>query len=131
MVDFSLRHWLFNALYRLREQESSFYGYVNDFNSLPNYNIIPPDAEAAPPMPRGRPPEIFATVCSIIGWAHWPANVVWDMPAGLARWNAVMAMEAAGVQVDFLDAKALAFFREAEAIKAAAKAAKEAAQAAS
>jgi hypothetical protein len=80
---------------------SAFRDYIRDFQSSPEYSIIPPD-HAAPSTPRGQPPELLKIVDDVMHEARCSRRAAWEMPEGEARWWHAMALRRKGVDLNFM-----------------------------
>lgn len=91
-----------------REVEA-FKGYLADFQTVPDYTVIPPRNAGESRTPA---PETLRLVRAVIGCTGCRRDEAWDCPLGEARWWFALWLQERGADLDFTSAKV----REEQAI---------------
>ena len=94
-----------------------FREYVADFQTRPDYRVIPPRGATGPA--RGQAPEYLRLVAEVIAMTRCSRQEAWEMPVGEARWWFALGLKNRGADLDFADAEQRAAEeREIAALKA-------------
>jgi hypothetical protein len=98
----------------LEKQRDKLLLYFGDYISRPEYTILQIHREGGGPQPfpiktPSPAPEVFTTVCDVIGFLHCSEETAWNMPIGRAYWYQLAYLRDKGEPIDFLDEEERAF----------------------
>lgn len=92
----SLRAFWSSLGRRSREKQlHAFSEYIRDFQTGPEYRIIPPEQKSGhrPPSRKGSPPAVLEIIRKVISETRCSYREAWEMPAGEARWHYAMSLQ--------------------------------------
>jgi hypothetical protein len=86
----------------LSRQVERFRAYREDFESPPDYSIVPPERSSG--TTRGQPPLLFQLLVATIKVARCGRQEAWGVSPGEAAWYRAEWLKERGCDVDFIDA---------------------------
>ncbi len=100
-LSFSLRSFWRMLGGGLAREVEAFNAYLADFQTLPEYTIIPPRGCGEPRTPA---PETLRLVRAVMGCTGCSRAEAWDCPVGEARWWYALWLQERGADLDFVSA---------------------------